>query len=74
MVAEARERAEAVLEIDVRAEAGGAAASNTASMKVRSMSLWKRSLIKLTKIIRGFFQSTGCFSLDGQSVRSKPCS
>jgi hypothetical protein len=49
-------------------------ASNTWSMNVRSMSLWKRSLMEFTKIIRGFFQSIGCCSLDGQSVRSKPCS
>lgn len=51
---------------------GGHAAYH-AWVEARSMSLWKRSLIELTKIIRGFFQSTGCFGLEGQSVRSKPC-
>lgn len=30
--------------------------------------------MEFTKIIRGFRQSAGCFSLEGQSVRLNPCS
>ena len=46
--------------------------SNMLSMNCAGMSLWNKSLMEFTKIIRGRFHESGWFSRSGRSVRSNP--
>ena len=48
--------------------------SNTCPTYSSGISSWKRSLMLLTKIMRGFRHDSGSSSRSGRSVSSKPCS